>query len=332
MAHLFCQVHVDPSAKQAAFTWSEGPASFQPYQITGTRFMLFQKLAKEARERLTDLVKEYLNAGREGGHPTTDPCVRKSCFRLAETGHKLYQQVFAPDGAREVQEWLEELRDQGQVESLELVLDGPRFVAWNVLYDREPDEACFLRGEDAGHWLLMEKLEQGGREAARAGGLAFLNACQTGHESDTEGSFVDTFHELRFSGLVATEELTIDTFANLFGLDFLRAVLAEGQEVGAALHRLRRQNVPLSLLYTTYCPPHLRLGKGGDAQAPADQTLVRELNLIGRQSLKGKEGAAPGSLLPLPDHPYRSLNYYRREHRALFAGRDGDVERFAVLV
>jgi hypothetical protein len=34
----------------------------------------------------------------------------------------------------------------------------------------------------------------------------------------------------------------------------------------------------------------------------------------------------------LPPHPYRSLAYYERQHRALFAGRDEDVANFALLL
>ncbi len=44
-------------------------------------------------------------------------------------------------------------------------------------------------------------------------------------------------------------------------------------------------------------------------------------------------GAQPEQgLTPLPEHPYRSLAYYDREHRALFAGREADVQRFALLL
>jgi hypothetical protein len=43
----------------------------------------------------------------------------------------------------------------------------------------------------------------------------------------------------------------------------------------------------------------------------------------------GRPAAAPP---PLPKHPYRSLMYFDRDDRALFAGRDGDVLRFARIL
>ena len=35
---------------------------------------------------------------------------------------------------------------------------------------------------------------------------------------------------------------------------------------------------------------------------------------------------------PLPKMPYLPLQWYGPEHRALFAGRDGDIERFAMTL
>ena len=57
--------------------------------------------------------------------------------------------------------------------------------------------------------------------------------------------------------MIATEQQTVDTFANPLGLDFLEAFLDHGEPVGRVLQRLRGR-VPLGLLYATYCPPHLR--------------------------------------------------------------------------
>ena len=42
--------------------------------------------------------------------------------------------------------------------------------------------------------------------------------------------------------------------------------------------------------------------------------------------------ASPAKSKPLPPEPYRSLAYYGSEDRALFAGRDTDVESFAMFL
>ena len=47
-------------------------------------------------------------------------------------------------------------------------------------------------------------------------------------------------------------------------------------------------------------------------------------NLLGTQPAR--------TLLPLPEKPYRSLHYYERADRPLFAGRDGDVIRVARML
>ena len=55
--------------------------------------------------------------------------------------------------------------------------------------------------------------------------LAFLNACQTA-EAGSGGSFLDVLHSFGFTGAIATEQQTIDTFANEFGLAFLQGSCA----------------------------------------------------------------------------------------------------------
>ena len=70
------------------------------------------------------------------------------------------------------------------------------------------------------------------------GMLAFLNACQTA-EAGAGGSFLDVLHSFGFTGAIATEQQTIDTFANEFGLAFLKGFLHEGKPLGELLHGLR---------------------------------------------------------------------------------------------
>ena len=101
------------------------------------------------------------------------------------------------------------------------------------------------------------------------GMLAFLNACQTA-EAGSGGSFLDVLHSFGFTGAIATERQTIDTFANEFGLAFLQGFLREGKPLGELLHGLRLESAPLGLLYGAHCPPEIRVRIGnGAADVPA---------------------------------------------------------------
>jgi WD40 repeat protein len=175
---------------------------------------------------------------------------------------------------------------------------------------------------------LAELLQ--GALGARYGGLAFLNACRTAEEGQL-GSFLGALHEEGFSGVIATEHQTIDTFALPFGLDFLEAFLDTGEPVGPLLQRLRAKGVPLGLLYGAYCPPGLFVRKKGTtrAVAVAEAPRVAGVSLGGAAAVARRVRAKPAAL---PEEPYRSLAAYGPEDRALFVGRGGDVERFAMLL
>ena len=85
------------------------------------------------------------------------------------------------------------------------------------------------------------------------GMLAFLNCCQTA-EGGQSGSFLDVLHSFGFTGAIATEQQTIDNFANELGLAFLRGFLQEGRPLGELLHGLRLSMAPLALLYGAALP------------------------------------------------------------------------------
>ena len=418
MSHVVCLMHVE--ADRTTFTWSEGPASFEPYTLDGMVYKEFQEIAAEARGKLADLVKDYLVD--EQGMP-------RSALALAEAGHDLYLAMFRPEAeqaqrARQVRTWLEKLAQQREVDTLEIVVESPWSLPWNVIYDQKPDKAAFLSGDESpDRWLPFWGLRYnlaGGRkvdplrrmpllnapkvlmvvdpkirdglpeeqkkrladfatthkfnmvhskdeleEAIAAerpdllywlshaapnalvladdeisprnmrkllrqgdvenfGGLAFLNACQTAERGES-GSFFEAFHSVGFAGMIGTEHQTVDQFANPLGLDFLEAFLDRGEPVGAVLHKLRRQ-VPLGLLYGTYCPPNIRvqMAKGQDS------LNIRQVQVPGVALSAGLSHETATPTLPsLPDEPYRALAYYDREDRALFAGRDDDLERFA---
>ena len=410
-------------ADRATFTWSEGPASFEPYTLDGMVYKDFKEIAEEAREKLADLVKDYLFD--EANMP-------KSAFALAEAGHELYQAMFQPGAeqarqAKQVRKWLAKLREQHEVDTLEIVVESPWSLPWNILYDQEPDEEDFLVNDDSSdHWKPFWGLRYnlaGGRkvdpmrrmpllsdpkvlmvvdpeirdglpeeqqqrladfvgkhnftmvhskdELQKAiktqrpdflywlshaapdelvlagepisprnmrkllrqdddenfGGLAFLNACQTAESGET-GSFFEAFHSVGFAGMIGTEHQTVDQFANPLGLDFLEAFLDRGEPVGSTLRKLRGR-VPLGLLYGTYCPPDIRV----DCGKASDNMEIEQVHVGGVALSAGlSQQTAARPLPPLPDEPYRSLAYFERGDRALFAGRDDDIERFATML
>jgi hypothetical protein len=75
MSHVVCSLNVE--ADRATFTWSEGPASFTPYTLDGLTYREFKETAEAARERLADLIKDYLYAEEN---------VPRAAFALAEAG------------------------------------------------------------------------------------------------------------------------------------------------------------------------------------------------------------------------------------------------------
>ena len=163
------------------------------------------------------------------------------------------------------------------------------------------------------------------------GMLAFLNACQTA-EAGSGGSFLDVLHSFGFTGTIATERQTIDTFANEFGLAFLQGFLREGKPLGELLHGLRLQSAPLGLLYGAHCPPEIRVRIGNGAADVSTPLPIRESRPVTGVSL-GVATLPVGGLgtraadrswatlmhavaPPLPDEPYRSLAFYDEKDRA----------------
>src|SRR5262249_35742696 len=148
-------------------------------------------------------------------------------------------------------------------------------------------------------------------------GLVFLNACRTATPAQA-GSFLDAAYASGLYGLIATENFTVDTVANPFGLDFLEAFVYGGEPVGKLLRRLPGGGVPLGLLYAAYCPPDITArARKADGEPGSDVSAPPKMDVP-----PPPRPAGTPERLPLPAHPYRSLAYYRREERALFAGRD----------
>ena len=162
--------------------------------------------------------------------------------------------------------------------------------------------------------------------------LAFLNACQTA-EAGQAGSFLDVLHSFGFTGAIATEQQTIDTFANKLGLAFLRGFLQEGRPLGELLHDLRLKMAPLGLLYGAHCPPEIRVKMARMRPARPSPRSRRSVDVAG-VATPGAEAADCGARRgraadELPEQPYRSLGHFDRADRALYTGRDADIVRFA---
>ena len=126
MSNVVCLMNVE--ADRATFTWSEGPASFEPYTLEGMVYKDFHEIAAEAREKLANLVKDYL---------FDEQAMPQSAFELAEAGSELYQAMFQPGAeqarqARKVRKWLEQLAGQHDVDTLEVVVESP----WSCLLSR----------------------------------------------------------------------------------------------------------------------------------------------------------------------------------------------------
>lgn len=147
MPHVVCLLDVQDD--RFTFTWSEGPASFEPYCLEGQACVALRELAAELREKLSNVVKSYLYS------PET---VAEDSFSLARTGNDLYKQIFNPGAdqrsrAKDIRTWLEALRDRKLVETIEVVVDGAWSMPWNALYDEKPDKARYLEaGEGKTHW------------------------------------------------------------------------------------------------------------------------------------------------------------------------------------
>jgi hypothetical protein len=214
----------------------------------------------------------------------------------------------------------------GSLAELEQELEEgrPQLMYW--LGHAKPE--YLLLGDDQIKPLDLLNLLQGDDDAGRPmGTLAFLNACQTA-ESDRSGSFLEALYRCGFSGVIATEQQTLDNFANAFGLDFLEGFLDRGEKIGPLLRGLR-ERVPLGLLYGAYCPPDIRVRRADEA---SPRTRIVEGPRVSGALLGAPAAVVEAPARPLPDQPYRSLLYYDREHRALFAGRDDDVTRFALML
>ncbi len=174
--------------------------------------------------------------------------------------------------------------------------------------------------------------------------IAFLNGCQTSEASE-QGSFLRSFSRFdQVSGLISTEQETLDAFAHQFGMKFLTAFFLERKPVGTILRDLRRETLPLGLLYGTYCPPGIRLAYPRKAAPPApipvaiSDYLGQSLRKLSAASLAPASPRKTSELPPVspaaawPEKPYPSLGFYTLADQNLFAGREDDSARLALTI
>ncbi|HZH30235.1 MAG TPA: hypothetical protein VEY11_05690 [Pyrinomonadaceae bacterium] len=114
---------------------------------------------------------------------------------------------------------------------------------------------------------FQQKQEQLKASPTRAGCLFFMNGCSTA-VGDAGGGFLEVTGRRGASGFIGTETEIPDLFALRFGLAFLYYFLLEGRPVYEVMGQLRREHWPLSLLYSTYCSPGLRV------EPPSDDARV----------------------------------------------------------
>ena len=175
----------------------------------------------------------------------------------------------------------------------------PNVIYW--LSHAEPD-ALHLGSERIDQVALRNLLRNMKRVPGQTGGLVFLNACSTAESGDL-GSFLRTFHNAEFSGLIATEEQTLDSFANPFGIDVLERFFTPGTSIGGVLRDLRQTHGPLGLLYGAYCPPDLHVRLEEEPGARSDVQLTADLTGSGGRVLGGSRTAVAEIAAETHDRP-----------------------------
>ncbi len=128
MSEIVCQV--GNRADQVEFIWSSRGGYFRPYVVSGTQLIELRQAVDRSttgpsisekpscREALERLVFNLNQAGE--GPPPWEPS-----FELAEAGFRLHNNLFpqADETARKVRRWLEDLRKQPGLISLEVVVE-----------------------------------------------------------------------------------------------------------------------------------------------------------------------------------------------------------------
>jgi WD40 repeat protein len=174
--------------------------------------------------------------------------------------------------------------------------------------------------------LTLEALREllGGAAAGRySRTLLFLNVCADEGPADSD-RWIERLQALGFTTFLATREPIPAAGASRFGVKVLGDFLYSGKSLDAVARKQRSDEPSLGLLYTSSCPPHVRVRwetDGGEDGIRADTSAPLE---NGAKDTREPE--------PLPDKPYRPLAPYDREERGLFIGREEETASLAQLL
>ncbi len=136
MTRVVCQVLVHP--ERVTLRWSDGDRHFEPYWLEQAQLAQFWSAVETLKARLVDLAQSVTN----------DEERQSACYSVAQAGHELYRHIFVQDHnfadlTKEIQEWLQGLRERGELDHLEIVGDTTGLVPWQAVFETEPDEATF---------------------------------------------------------------------------------------------------------------------------------------------------------------------------------------------
>lgn len=241
-------------------------------------------------------------------------------------------------GRTSLQNFVEERRfstahSKAELES-RLRLQAYQLIYW---FSHATSEHLYLGDEKLSAQDLFDLLDSLAKKPS--GGIAFLNACLTAQVTSGEGAYLSALIGCGLSGIIGTEHVIPDYYANQFGLELLKDFLNGSGPIAELMRDLRSKH-PLGLLYATCCPPYITI-------TPAALKAGTPPNRLEPDPAHAQRPDRPGALLgvaaviaeeeervlpPLPDAPYVALAAYDRSHRALFAGRRADCDRFALIL
>jgi hypothetical protein len=115
---------------------------------------------------------------------------------------------------------------------------------------------------------LASRLGDHVNRAERQQTFLFLNGCDTSAEGQ-RFAFTGLLGYPNITGLIGTEVRVPDRFAFRFALGFFRLVIFEGQTFREAISVMRREHLPISLVYTLYAPDGISLARQPDAKMPS---------------------------------------------------------------
>jgi WD40 repeat protein len=245
VSRIVCQVLHRPN--RVTFVWSaqaasSPAASFEPYHLEDHEADSFYQAARAARQTLAGVA--------HGGAPP------QGAIGLACAGHRLFQAIFRHNAddpeAREIQNWLQNLRDRNEIASLEMLGDLPGRVPWNIVYDQEPREDILRSGDPAGLWPFW------GRQYCLAAGKR-VNPLRVASVLEDPSILLVADPDL-LERLPAAQKNLLSDWASAHELTILNSV--------TALHQRLRDVAP-DVLYLFGSVERGALGLGDESVTPA---------------------------------------------------------------